>query len=158
MKVREVKTACNKVLSEAFEYPVYDTDTYDGYTRPALFTELLTRRYHKDSANKLTMAFTYKITLLENEHSEELCLDVVDGVSDAFGSGIKCGKYHILVDDIDYDWIDSNNDILQITIDFAEFTEIYVTYNDTPPMEEVDVRVVMKQTDAEEFDIHIEGV
>ena len=126
MRIRDIKTACNKLLLSAVEgCRVYDTDTKDGYIRPAFFTEIIPRSYRNISQSALQMGITFKATLLETTHDEAFCLDVIDAVREAFGLTVKCESgFRLLVDEIDWDWIDNSNDVLQITIDFAEFVAI----------------------------------
>lgn len=126
MTVTEIKKACNNILKTAVSgCTVYGNDTKDGYIRPAFFTEILPRTWHTVSASAIRAGFTYKATLLETTHDEAYCLEVVDAVRNAFGMTIKCESgFRLLVEDFDFDWIDSGNDILQITIDFAEFVLI----------------------------------
>lgn len=128
MRIRDIKTACNDVLVQAFpQYPVYGNDTRDGYQRPSFFTELIPRTYRRTSKRAVNAAYTYKATFLETTHDESVCLGIVDQITDAFEFLIKVGKEHLVVEEIDYDWIDTNHDVLQVTIDFQPFTVI------TPP-------------------------
>lgn len=125
MKVRDIKTSCNGILTAAMPAcKVYGNDTLDGYTRPAWFTEIIPRTYRTISESAMQAGFTYKATLLETTHDEAFCLDAIDTVREAFKFSIKCGDMHLLVEDFDWDWIDQHNDVLQITIDFAEFVVI----------------------------------
>ena len=147
MKLRDIKSGCNKLVADAVpEYPVYDTDTYDGYQRPAFFTELIPRQYEILSRTTVSAGYTYKITFLEETHSELLCLDIVDAIREAFALTVKCGDRRLTVESLDYDWIDTNNDVLQISIDFANIT--IVTKKQIKPgmsmMEIIDVDIILE--------------
>lgn len=121
MKLKDFKKGCNQLLSETFEskYPIYGTETTDGYKRPAFFTELLPRTWQRKNVNVVEIGLTYKLTFLETTHNEALCLDIVDAVQSAFGWTVKAAGKTWLCDSIDYDFIDTSNDVLQVTIDFA---------------------------------------
>lgn len=121
MKLKDFKKDCNKLLSETFEskYPIYGTETTDGYKRPAFFTELLPRTWQRKNRNIVEVGLTYKLTFLETTHNEATCLSIVDSVQEAFGWTVKAAGKTWLCDSIDYDWIDTGNDVLQVTIDFA---------------------------------------
>lgn len=143
MKLTDIKKACNSILLNAFEskIPVYGNDTYDGYTRPAFFTEIVPRQYARQSLNAVQEAYTYHITYLEQTHDEAVCLDIVDTVREAFGLSIRTDSGRITVDEMDYSWIDANNDVLQITIDFAATRKVLIPKSDAPLMEELDMEV-----------------
>lgn len=121
MKLKDFKKGCNQLLLNTFEskYPVYGSETTDGYKRPSFFTELLPRTWQRKNRNIVEIGLTYKLTFLETTHNEALCLDIVDAVQTAFGWEINATGKTWLCDSIDYDFIDTGNDVLQITIDFA---------------------------------------
>lgn len=152
MKIRDIKTACNALLLSAVEgCRVYDTDTKDGYIRPAFFTEILPRSYQYEGQSTLRAGYTYKATLLETTHDEAFCLDVIDAVRDAFGLTVRCDSgFRLVVDSIEWDWIDNSNDVLQITIDFAEFLVVRNLRGKIDPgtdmMEILDMDVYMQGT------------
>lgn len=142
MKAKELITACNAKLQELFPaYPIYGNDTYDGYERPAFFTELISREFARSSVSSMTVAYTYKLTFLETTHNEPLCLDIIDTIQDSFGLTLKTASGYATVETIDFDWIDSNNDVLQITIDFASVTSIRRPDVTAPVMEVLDADI-----------------
>lgn len=120
MKLKDFKKGCNNILSETFEnkYPVYGTETIDGYKRPSFFTELLPRTWSRVTKNMIECGLTYKVTFLETTHNEALCLSIVDELTQAFGWTIKTAGKTWLCDSIDFDFV-NNTDVLQVTIDFA---------------------------------------
>lgn len=127
MKLKDFKKGCNDILSEAFEYPVYGQETLDGYKRPSFFTELLPRTWHRVNKNIIECGLTYKITFLETTHNEALCLSIVDVISSLYGWTIKAADKVWLCDNIDYQYIGQENDILQVTIDFANVRLVTTT-------------------------------
>lgn len=121
MKLKDFKKGCNSILAETFEnkYPVYGSETTDGYKRPAFFTELLPRTWKHINKNMVDVGLTYKATFLEKTHDEAKCLEIVDAIHAAFGWTIKAAGKTWLCDGIAIDYIGTSNDILQVTIDFA---------------------------------------
>lgn len=165
MKVRDIKTSCNGILVSAMpSVKVYGNDSHDGYTRPAWFTEIIPRSYRTVSASTMQAGFTFKATLLETTHDETFCLDAIDTVREAFRFTVKCGDMHLLVEDFDWDWIDQNNDVLQISIDFAEFIVINNIRNRPGSegydmMEILDMDIYVKkpgQTNEEMFNVYVD--
>jgi hypothetical protein len=95
-------------------------------------------------------AYTYKITFLETTHDEDVCLGIVDTVMQDFGYLVACGSEFLLTQEIDYDWIDSNHDVLQITIDFAPFTVIIPPdFSGVPLMKYLELAIYLKPGDFE---------
>lgn len=154
MKVKDVITACNALLAKTFVFPVYGNGTYDGYKRPAFFTEILPRNYTRQGLNAVTMGYTYIITFLETTHDESLCLDIVDTVREAFGASVKTASGRATVEEMDFNWIDANNDVLQISIDFAPVTVITPPSWDGDIMKIVDADVILNAR--EKFNIYVE--
>lgn len=135
MKLKDFKRACNDLLSGAFDgqYPIYGTAVKDGYKRPSFFTELLPRSMRPLSQSITELGLTYKFTFLEQTHSESTCLDIVATTAEVFGIKIKAAGRWFTVESYDYEFIDTNHDILQVTIDFAT------------------VKAVTKRTDTEDL-------
>lgn len=138
MKLKEFKKGCNTLLLETFEskYPVYGTETLDGYKRPSFFTELLPRTWRRLSKNITEVGLTYKVTFLETTHDEALCLGIVASVIEAFGWTIKAAGLTWICETIDYDFV-NNTDVLQITIDFATIRTVTVAESTTGLIESV---------------------
>ena len=121
MNLKDFKKACNDLLSSTFnsKYPVYGTATKDGYKRPSFFTELLPRTMKPLSSTMTEVGLTYKFTFLEQTHDEAACLDIVSASMRAFGHHIRAAGSWFVVEGIDYAFIDTNADVLQVSIDFA---------------------------------------
>ena len=120
-----IKTACCELLQETFpEIKVYGNDTFDGYVRPSFFTELRRGSYTQLNSRVKSASYSFIITYFEETHSEADCFEVLSEIESAFQTAVRVNGRHLVVDDIDYQWIDTNADKMQITIDFAEFAEI----------------------------------
>lgn len=121
MKLKDFKKGCNNILSETFEnkYRVYGSEVTDGYERPSFFTELLPRTWRHVNKNIVEVGLTYKATFLEATHNEALCLSIIDAIHDTFGWTITAAGKVWLCDQIDFDYIGTTDDILQVSIDFA---------------------------------------
>lgn len=129
--ITDVKTACTRILNEVFpDVPIYGNDTYDGYKRPSFFTEIRLRGgERKLSRYQKSKGYSFIVTLFESTHDEAYCLDVYEQIKVAFGDSIIVvnkddAKKKLVVEDIDYQWIDERADKLQVTIDFYNVSEI----------------------------------
>ena len=118
IKISDVKRVCNDVVSKAFpNINLYGNDTYDGYTRPAFFTEIIPKPNSHDSKNYAGGA-TYKATLLEKTHDELLCLSIYDDIREAFGMTLRVVDRILIVGDISFEFIGESLDTLQISVEF----------------------------------------
>ena len=144
---KAVKVACNGVLRAAFnnELPIYGNDTLDGYERPSFFTEILPAPREKTGRDLTRHGFTFKITYFEVEHDEAHCLDVYNTICQAFEPFVLMtagGKRRrLMVEDIDFDWIDENADMLQVTINFYRVVELGGYTDDHEMMTDVEVEI-----------------
>lgn len=143
MSLRDFKKACNQILYEAFsqKYPIYGSETKDGYQRPSFFTELLPQTIRQVSRHISETGLTYKITLLERTHDESLCMDIIDKVREAFSPYIEVCGGKLPVSSFDFEFIDSGNDVLQITVDFESTRMVQEEKDHTEPAEKVEVSV-----------------
>lgn len=139
--ISDVKLACNQMLRTAFpNVKVYDNDTLDGYTRPSFFTEILSHGRRKTSKYLTQIGFTFRITYFEETHDEAHCLEVYEKICKAFEPALKVkGHVRIVVNDIEYQWIDENADKLQVTISFYDAVELGGYTEDLDVMKELDV-------------------
>ena len=119
IKITELKRACNEVISRTFpDIKVYGNDTVDGYTRPAFFTEIIPHGYSHESKSFSQNGTTFKATLLEQSHDEELCLSIYDAIREAFGMTLPVGDRKLLVGEISFEFIGEYLNILKVTIEF----------------------------------------
>lgn len=119
IKISDVKRACNDVVSRTFpNINLYGNDTYDGYTRPAFFTEIIPKPHSHESKNYASGGATYKATLLEKTHDELLCLSIYDDIREAFGMTLRVVDRILVVGDISFEFIGESLDTLQISVEF----------------------------------------
>ncbi|MBQ0079690.1 MAG: hypothetical protein KBS66_07375 [Eubacterium sp.] len=139
--IKEVKTACNQTLRAAFpDITVYDGDTFDGYKRPSFFTDLRTSRI-KDAKYQTRHAMSFIVTYFEITHSEAHCFDVYEAIFAAFNPFVKVNKKKLIVESIDMQFIDEENDKLQVTIRFADVLELGGNSESAEIMQSVDVEI-----------------
>ena len=139
--ISDVKLACNKALKAAFpNMRIYDNDTLDGYVRPSFFTEIITHGRRKQSRYLTQTGFTYRITYFEQTHDEAHCLEVYEKICAAFEPAVRVkGHTRILVNSTDYSWIDTNADMLQVTISFYDNVELGSYTEEEDTMQELDI-------------------
>ena len=120
----KIKTACCELLQTTFpDIAVYGNDTFDGYTRPSFFTELRwSRTTHNAKVASATCSFI--ITYFEETHDEAECYEILSDIEAAFQTAVRVDGVHLVVEDIEPQWIDTNADKMQVTITFAEYYEI----------------------------------
>ena len=124
----DVKRACNELLISTFpDIAIYGNGTVDGYKRPSFFTELLVT-HDSNGRYQISSSYTFKATYFEATHDEARCFEIYETVREAFDDALiikKDGrKYRLIVDTVEFQWIDTNADKMQITIDFMEAAEV----------------------------------
>ncbi len=147
MTLQEVKKACNDLLAAEFpEIEVYNGDTLDGYQRPSFFTEILTRGAKARASPYITeVGYTFKITYFEWIHREADCLELYERICDRFGIAVAVGDRKLVVEDVDYQWIDEHQDKMQITIRFQRMTQIRRRTEEGDLMETLELSVNRKE-------------
>ena len=79
----------------------------------------------KGSPYLTQIGFTFRITYFEETHDEARCLEVYEKICKAFEPTIKVkGRVRLIVNSIDYSWIDENADKLQVVISFLDLIEL----------------------------------
>ena len=120
-----VKTACNKIVKSAYpNIPIYGTDVLDGYKMPSFFAEIRMSDYAPAQRFQRQYQFTYYLTYCEKTHNEETCLAILDKLTQAFGREVKVGKRRLLIRGIGFEWIGQNENIMQMSVEFAQVTEL----------------------------------
>lgn len=123
--ITEVKKACNERLRETFpDIRIYGNTTVDGIQRPSFFTEIFIRDYSPKSPYQSCYGYTFKATLFERVHDEIHCLQIFEQFRSAFGIALMVRKRKLVVESIEFEWIDEYADKMQITVQFAKIVEI----------------------------------
>lgn len=140
---KDVKAACNRIMRETFDCPIYEGDTLDGYQRPSFFAELALRGRSVDGAYISEQGYRYRITYFERTHDEAHCLDVYAKICRAFEPQIRLDnerRTRLPVESVTFAWIDEHADMLQVTVDFAMTREIKPPAHDGDRMETLAIR------------------
>lgn len=126
--MKDVKTTCNKILSDAFPgVPVYGNDTHDGYKRPSFFTEIASTGHSKESTEITRHGYRFRITFFENQHDEAACLDIYHAICNAFEPRIRVNgerKCTLFTESIEVAWAGEYGDMMQIAINFSNSIEV----------------------------------
>lgn len=140
--IKETKNACDKLLADTFPgIRVYGNDTFDGYVRPSFFTEIRQRAYRPGNRSSVTKGYSFIVTLFEETHDEDYCIDIVDKVQQAFGLAVRTEGGLAVVEEIDYEWIGQGADQLQITVDFINRIQVRGKEEKEDRMENLDFEV-----------------
>ncbi len=143
--ISKVMAACNAVIAETFPgITIYADDVHDGVQRPSFFCEIRARDYRPINQTLTRLSYEYILTYFEQTHDAAHCLDVIDKIREAFGLAIKVDDRKLVVEEIDHEWIGTNGDMLQVTIDFAPFVEAHTPPEDGEIMETLDVSIKQK--------------
>ncbi len=142
ISMQEFLSFCNSELEELFpDIPVYGNDTMDGYSRPALFTEVVSRQFAHESRYYARNGATLKVTFLENSHDEQFCLHVYERIRERFAFSIKVNGMVLLTSGIHYEFTGERSNILQVTAEY-EWMETLSRTEPEPLAEEVNLAIM----------------
>lgn len=138
MTLSELLKGCNEALQTVFpieEYGYYGVDITEGYTAPCFFVQIKpsvspVNRYIKN--NEVTVYIDYFQT-----HTDEVDLfEKADKINEIFDRSVKIGDRYVHVEDVSFDYVGKDRNILQATVDLQYHTAIKQE-NTQPLMTEV---------------------
>lgn len=105
---------------------IYTDEVAENYKTPCLFVKLIkvfSAQTKNVNSNNLTIIVTYMFSKYESQQIQKLNFE--DNIIDLFGHGLQINDRFLHTDNISYDMIGEDNDILQATIDIT-----YIDSND----------------------------
>lgn len=127
-----IKTAANKLLKDATGLKTYGKEVSEGYDKPSLFVEIISAPFQHRSPDFAMSGFTIKITYFQETPDELGQLRMIDTVKEAFGRVFAVEERRLTVREITYEYVGQKQDILQISVDFEFYENLY-----TEPEEEI---------------------
>ena len=127
MTLIEVKKGLNEALQTLYsitEYRYYGVDTVEGYQRPCFFTKLQPVQMRPENYNTYLNQVTFFITYIQKEVDEIDAIKKVEEIRELFGLYVKINKRALDVIDFEYDFIGTDKNILEISIDIEWFDKI----------------------------------
>ena len=98
-------------------YKYYSMDVIEGYDRPCFFTQLKPVDTAPHNYNSRNNVLTFDINYFSEEVDELEMLTVVDQLRDLFGLAVKIGDRAVKVDNFEWDFVGTDRNILEVSID-----------------------------------------
>ncbi len=141
MTLSEVKKALLELMQTIFPaeaYKYYSMAVIEDYDRPCFFTQIKPVTMAPANYNSRNNTISFYITYMQEEIDEADALDVIQKLRDLFGLAVKVNDRAVKVVGFDYDFIGSNRNIPEITVDFEWMDRIEHVEN-LPLMEEAEI-------------------
>ena len=119
MKLKELKAGIIEIMKTKYpstEYKYYSKMVIEGYDRPSFFLRLAQISNNRETINYRSKVYVLYITYLQTKRDEVDQLNKIDEIENLFGNYIKIGNRAVDVTGFDYDFLGSNHNILEITI------------------------------------------
>lgn len=141
MTLSELLKGCNEALQAVFpieKYGYYGVDIVEGYTAPCFFVQIKptttpVNRYIRN--NEVTLYINY----FQSQVNEVDLLKKADKINQIFDKSVKIGDRYVHVEDVSFDYVGKDRNILQATIELQYHTAIKQD-NTQPLMTEVSMR------------------
>lgn len=134
MTLKDVKKGLIDLLKTKYsKYHYYSMSVIEGYERPSFFTQLkpvLIENRNERTRENIVMFY---IDYFQEEVDEADMLDKIDEIRKLFGTYVMIGKRALDVLSIDYDFIGTDRNILEISIEL-EWMEQIEHSNEKPLM------------------------
>lgn len=123
MTLREVKSGIVSMIHNQFPaIKIYSLAVVENYKRPAFFIQLKPNTMEPTNYNSRYNQMTLYIDYMQNVIDEGDALDVIEGLRDLFGLSITIEDRSIHVTGFDYDFVGTDRNIPEISIDL-EWTD-----------------------------------
>lgn len=127
MNFIEVKKGLLKRMQEDFpknKYKYYSMAVTENFQRPCFFTQLKPYDMSPANYNSRTIKATFYIDYLQEVADEADALEAIDKIIESFGLGVKIGDRFVDVISTNYDFIGTDRNIPEISIDIEWNVEI----------------------------------
>lgn len=125
MTPMDIKSSMISLLKQRFpSIEPYGNIVKEGFDKPSFFIELISGTLNYESTNYRTVEYTIKITYFQKEKDEMDHLKMISALYDAIGMCIYVKERCILTENLSYEWIGINKDILQISFDISYYEKI----------------------------------
>ena len=125
MTLKELKSGIVTLIKSQFpNIKIYSMAVVENYKRPSFFMQLKPTTMEPENYNSRRNRVSLYIDYLQKAIDEGDQLDVIDGLRDLFGLSIKIGDRAVDVVGFDYDYIGTDRNIPEISIDLEWFDRI----------------------------------
>lgn len=121
-----LKTACNQLLKSRYpDMDIYGAATAERLAKPCFYTEIVPYASKYESRNWVKASAGYKITFMQQVPDEKEQLEAAEEIRLLFGLKLAVEDRKLDVREYDVDYIGEYNDILQITVRFSWYENLY---------------------------------
>lgn len=141
MTLKELKTGLLALLMGKYprgQYHYYSQAVVEGYKRPAIFTQLKPTLMEPVNYNTRKNMVSFYITLMPKKVDEAEALDMIEEIRNLFGLSVTVGGRAVDVTGFDFDFIGSDRNIPEISIDLEWYDRIEHVHKE-PPMEALEI-------------------
>lgn len=120
MTLTEIKKGLNKTMQTLYpipQYQFYGVDIVEGYQRPCFFTKLQPVQMRPENYNTYFNQAAYYIDYIQKEPDEVDMMKKIEEIRELFGLYVKIGSRTLDVTNFDYEFIGTDRNILEISID-----------------------------------------
>ena len=122
----DLKAAGNQLLKQKYpDMKIYGVASIEQLERPCFFTEILPFGLKYESKNWAQNSASFKITLIQEEPDEFRQYQFAEEIRNLFGLKLAVGDRKINVVWYGYDQIGEHHDMLQVTVKFEWYENMY---------------------------------
>ena len=147
MTLSELKKGLLSLMQTIYpetEYKYYGMDVSEGFERPSFFTQIKPVDMDPNNYNSRNNRVTFFIDYMQEIVDEVDALDKIQQIRDSFGLAEKIGDRAVKVVSYDYDFIGTERNIPEISIDLEWMDRIDHTEN-LPLMESAEINQEMME-------------
>lgn len=147
MTLSELKKGLLSLMQTIYpetEYKYYGMDVSEGFERPSFFTQIKPVEMDPNNYNSRNNRVTFFIDYMQEIVDEVDALDKIQQIRDSFGLAVKIGDRAVKVVSYDYDFIGTERNIPEISIDLEWMDRIDHTEN-LPLMESAEINQEMME-------------
>ena len=147
MTLSELKKGLLSLMQTIYpetEYKYYGMDVSEGFERPSFFTQIKPVEMDPNNYNSRNNRVTFFIDYMQEIVDEVDALDKIQQIRDSFGLVVKIGDRAVKVVSYDYDFIGTERNIPEISIDLEWMDRIDHTEN-LPLMESAEINQEMME-------------
>lgn len=127
MTISELKKGLLEKMQSIFpkeKYKYYSMAVVEGYKRPSFFTSIKPVRMEPVNYNSRINVVTFYINYMQLHIDEAAALDVIQKIRDLFGLSVKINDRYVDVIGFDYDFIGTEQNIPEISIELEWMDQI----------------------------------
>ena len=125
MTIKEVKAGLNALLASKYpEIKLYSKAVVEGYKQPCFFTQIEPITMENRTKTTRYNLVTFHIGYMQEILDEADILDKVEEIRNLFGQYVKIKDRAVDVTEFDFDYVGTDRNILEISLDIEWFDKI----------------------------------